>query len=83
MHLPQTRALLHCFITIRFRIVRKNSSESVAVGPLAARAKPYFPVLTGIRALAAYIVYFYHFNPFLGKDGASATILSRAIAPNA
>lgn len=75
MHLPQTRALLHCFITIRFRIVLKNSSESLAIGPLAALAKPYFPVLTGIRALAAYIVYFYHFNPFLGKDGASATIL--------
>lgn len=27
-------------------------------------AKPYYPVLTGVRALAAYVVYFYHFNPF-------------------
>jgi peptidoglycan/LPS O-acetylase OafA/YrhL len=27
-------------------------------------AKPYYPVLTGVRAVAAYIVYFYHFNPF-------------------
>ncbi len=32
-------------------------------------AKPYFPVLTGVRALAAYLVYFFHFNPFAAASG--------------
>ena len=32
--------------------------------PLAATAKPYFPALTGLRAVAAWLIYFYHFNPF-------------------
>ncbi|MGI4739851.1 MAG: acyltransferase family protein [Janthinobacterium lividum] len=29
-------------------------------------AKNYFPALTGIRALAAYLVFVFHFNPFRG-----------------
>jgi peptidoglycan/LPS O-acetylase OafA/YrhL len=29
-----------------------------------SRTKPYYPALTGVRAVAAYLVYFYHFNPF-------------------
>jgi len=32
------------------------------VQPLGS--KPYFQALTGLRALAAYLVYFYHANPF-------------------
>ncbi|RYY20186.1 MAG: acyltransferase [Cytophagaceae bacterium] len=34
--------------------------------PVAARAapKPYFPALTGVRAVAAYLVCFYHYNPY-------------------
>ncbi|RSK44371.1 acyltransferase family protein [Hymenobacter perfusus] len=28
-----------------------------------AISKPYYPALTGIRAIAAYMVFFYHFNP--------------------
>jgi len=27
-------------------------------------AKPYYPALTGLRALAAWLIFFYHFNPF-------------------
>jgi peptidoglycan/LPS O-acetylase OafA/YrhL len=30
-----------------------------------SRTKFYFPALTGLRALAAWIVFFFHFNPFL------------------
>lgn len=26
--------------------------------------KPYFPALTGVRALAAFLVFFFHYNPF-------------------
>ncbi|MGI4835627.1 MAG: acyltransferase family protein [Janthinobacterium lividum] len=41
---------------------------SLASGPSALAASsaglPYFPALTGVRALAAYLVYWYHFNPF-------------------
>jgi peptidoglycan/LPS O-acetylase OafA/YrhL len=29
----------------------------------------YYPVLTGVRALAAFMVYFDHYNPFLSSDG--------------
>jgi peptidoglycan/LPS O-acetylase OafA/YrhL len=32
--------------------------------PSARAAKPYYPALTGVRAMAAYAVYFFHFNPF-------------------
>jgi peptidoglycan/LPS O-acetylase OafA/YrhL len=28
----------------------------------------FFPALTGVRAIAAYLVYLYHFNPFFGHD---------------
>lgn len=30
----------------------------------ADRPKSYYPALTGIRAIAAYMVFFHHFNPF-------------------
>ena len=38
-------------------------SNSPAV-PLANKSVGYFPVLTGLRAIAAYLVYLHHFNPF-------------------
>lgn len=38
-------------------------------------AKPYFPALTGLRALAAWLIFFYHFNPF-----ASDSLPERIIA---
>ncbi|WP_201979705.1 acyltransferase family protein [Hymenobacter rubidus] len=33
---------------------------------LPQRATAYYPALTGLRAVAAALVYFYHFNPFKG-----------------
>ncbi|WP_324671591.1 acyltransferase [Hymenobacter sp. GOD-10R] len=32
--------------------------------PSTTRAKTYLPALTGVRALAAYLVFLHHFNPF-------------------
>jgi peptidoglycan/LPS O-acetylase OafA/YrhL len=40
-----------------------------------AESKPYFPALTGVRALAAYVVYFYHFNPFSATQGPNEALL--------
>jgi peptidoglycan/LPS O-acetylase OafA/YrhL len=40
-------------------------SLSSTYSPLSATAiKPYFPALTGLRALAAWFIFFYHFNQF-------------------
>jgi peptidoglycan/LPS O-acetylase OafA/YrhL len=41
--------------------------------------KDFFPALTGVRAVAAYMVYLYHFNPMLGHDHNSWTIMLRSI----
>lgn len=35
------------------------------------QALHYFPVLTGVRALAAYLVFFHHFSPLIGYDSAN------------
>lgn len=40
-------------------------SSSFTYSPLKGTAiKPYFPALTGLRALAAWLIFFYHFNQF-------------------
>lgn len=51
------------------------SSNSPSVSSVVARPKPYFPALTGVRALAAYVVYFFHFNPFSATGGPVETVL--------
>lgn len=35
---------------------------------IPAKNKLYYPALTGIRAFAAYLVFFHHFNPFLPES---------------
>lgn len=40
------------------------------------KPKLYFPALTGVRACAAYLVFFYHFNPFLGVNDQIPTALA-------
>lgn len=40
-------------------------------------SKRYFPALTGIRAIAAYMVFLFHFNPFRGFANEPATISSK------
>lgn len=47
--------------------------------PLTGTEKPYFPALTGMRAIAAYIVYFFHFNPFKPTSGHYVTTLLWAL----
>lgn len=51
------------------------SSDLLATTSAGTRPKPYFPALTGVRALAAYIVYFYHFNPFSATGKPIETVL--------
>lgn len=43
--------------------------------PAATAAKPYFPALTGLRAIAAWLIFFYHTNPF-APDGLADRIVS-------
>jgi peptidoglycan/LPS O-acetylase OafA/YrhL len=38
-------------------------------------AKPYFPALTGLRAVAAWLIFLYHTNPF-ARDGLPGSIIS-------
>ncbi|WP_019947787.1 acyltransferase family protein [Hymenobacter aerophilus] len=45
----------------------------------ASAAKQYFPVLTGVRAIAAYMVFLSHDNPFLGEGLGGLT--QRYLAP--
>ena len=40
-------------------------------------SKQYFPALTGIRAIATYMVFAYHFNPFRGYADEPGTISSK------
>jgi peptidoglycan/LPS O-acetylase OafA/YrhL len=40
-----------------------------------AIVKPYFPALTGLRAVAAWMIFFYHTNPF-AQDGLADRIVS-------
>jgi peptidoglycan/LPS O-acetylase OafA/YrhL len=43
--------------------------------PLSATTiKPYFPALTGLRALAAWLIFFYHFNQF-DREGLFGRVL--------
>jgi peptidoglycan/LPS O-acetylase OafA/YrhL len=41
--------------------------------------KDFFPALTGVRAIAAYMVYLYHYNPFFGNEHSSSILLLRNI----
>nr|WP_262904853.1 acyltransferase [Hymenobacter pini] len=45
-----------------------RSSSTSRFGP-ASPAATYLPAFTGIRAVAAYLVYLHHFNPFASKPG--------------
>ncbi|MDO7886269.1 acyltransferase family protein [Hymenobacter cheonanensis] len=47
--------------------------------PVPGPAKPYFPALTGVRALAAYCVYLYHFNPFPARGGSQLEAILWAV----
>lgn len=47
-----------------------HSPVSTSKPPVTKLVSTYFPALTGLRALAAYLVFFTHFNPFaLGSIG--------------
>jgi peptidoglycan/LPS O-acetylase OafA/YrhL len=39
-------------------------STTPPLSPLAPTPKPYFPALTGLRAVAAWLIFLYHTNPF-------------------
>ena len=41
--------------------------------------KTYFPALTGIRAVAAFLVFFFHFNPFLWKGHPASSDLTQLL----
>ena len=47
----------------------EGSVQSTSAGPCPNIAPPYLPVLTGVRAVAAYLVYLHHFNPFREVPG--------------
>ena len=53
---------------IDFFVTRSHISVSLTTTALQSVAAPratfYLPVLTGVRAIAAYLVYMHHFNPF-------------------
>lgn len=51
------------------------SSPPIHSPPAAAPAKPYFPALTGLRALAAWLIFFYHTNP-LDQQGLPGRIIA-------
>ncbi|AYA37329.1 acyltransferase [Hymenobacter oligotrophus] len=51
-------------------------SEAIAT-PTARPAKPYFGALTGVRAVAAYMVFVHHFNPFKGATSAAGQFFER------
>jgi peptidoglycan/LPS O-acetylase OafA/YrhL len=52
-----------------------SSLKLLPISSSVARPKPYFSVLTGVRALAAYLVYFFHFNPFSAPSGPLTAVL--------
>lgn len=51
------------------------SSPPIHSPPAATPAKPYFPALTGLRALAAWLIFFYHTNP-LDQQGLPGRIIA-------
>lgn len=46
---------------------------------LTRSTKTYFPALTGIRAVAAYLVFIHHFNPFEGFANNNSLEIGKAI----
>jgi peptidoglycan/LPS O-acetylase OafA/YrhL len=50
-------------------------SSTTPLPPLAPAPKPYFPALTGLRAVAAWLIFLYHTNPF-----ARTTVAGRFIS---
>jgi peptidoglycan/LPS O-acetylase OafA/YrhL len=51
-------------------------SPLAAEAPVAARP-PYYPALTGLRAVAAYLVFFHHFRPLALADGWPSVVLGQ------
>lgn len=51
-------------------------STLAAAAPVAARP-PYYPALTGLRAVAAYLVFFHHFRPLALADGWASVVLGQ------
>ncbi|OON69648.1 acyltransferase family protein [Hymenobacter sp. CRA2] len=50
---------------------RSAPTTSRPAAPPLTAAVPYLPALTGVRAVAAYMVYLHHFNPFHEGPGLS------------
>jgi len=51
-------------------------STLAAEAPVAARS-PYYPALTGLRAVAAYLVFFHHFRPLALNEGWPKLVLGQ------
>jgi peptidoglycan/LPS O-acetylase OafA/YrhL len=51
-------------------------STLAAAAPPVARS-PYYPALTGLRAVAAYLVFFHHFRPLALADGWPSVVLGQ------
>jgi peptidoglycan/LPS O-acetylase OafA/YrhL len=51
-------------------------STPAAAAPPVARS-PYYPALTGLRAVAAYLVFFHHFRPLALADGWPSVVLGQ------
>ena len=43
------------------------STSDVVAAPAAPARSPYYPALTGLRAVAAYLLFFHHFRPLLDE----------------
>jgi peptidoglycan/LPS O-acetylase OafA/YrhL len=53
------------------------SVSTPAAGAPAAARPPYYPALTGLRAVAAYLVFFLHFRPLALNDGWPKAVLGQ------
>ena len=53
------------------------STLAAAEAPARPTRPPYYPALTGLRAVAAYLVFFHHFRPLVLNDGWPRLVLGQ------